>query len=125
MTTPLPKPTGPLLARRNLDLHDKNGIFLSLVEIKIYKPLCWGRKGSWICYYEILGLGTVKLRHAAGADAIQAMLLTFVNIGTHLYASKEAKAGRLKLNGDGNLGFPTFSDEFMGNYPEAILKLYL
>ena len=78
-----------------------------------------------MCYYKILGMGREKLRYAAGADAIQAVSLALVNIGTNIYASPEAKSGLLKWHGAGNLGFPTFDEALIEAPTDSVLRLFL
>jgi len=62
--------------------------------------------GPYRCEYQIVGIGSGKVRYAMGEDSMQALLLALQFIGTDLYTSDEAKAGRLTWFGSPNLGFP-------------------
>jgi len=62
------------------------------------------------CPWRIDGVGSGKLRYAAGIDQVQSLRLALEMIGVTLYASEEYKTGRLKAFADsddhGDLGFP-------------------
>ena len=58
------------------------------------------------CEYQIVGIGSGKVRYAIGADSMQALVLALQKIGADLYASEAAKQGRLTWFGSLDLGFP-------------------
>ena len=64
---------------------------------------------EFFCPYQILGLGNDSIRYAIGMDALQAIEYTMQHVGINLYASKEARSGRLSWEfgrRKGDLGFP-------------------
>jgi hypothetical protein len=119
------KAPGQVLAIRTLEIVGHGSADAALVTIKLYRPLPMERGTSWLCHYEILGIGDEELRYGAGSDPIQAILLTLTNIGAYVYGSDEAKAGKLRWSGDENLGFPVFFPEVITGPSDSILKLFL
>lgn len=62
--------------------------------------------GPYKCEYQIVGIGSGKIRYAMGEDSMQALMLALQTIGTDLYTSGASKEGRLTWLGSPNLGFP-------------------
>ena len=62
--------------------------------------------GPYKCEYQIVGIGSGKVRYAVGVDSMQALVLALKIIGADLYSSEAAKEGRLSWFGSPNLGFP-------------------
>ena len=64
---------------------------------------------SCYCLYQISGIGTEIIRKAWGVDGFQAIQMALLRIGSDLYASDEARSGKLSWdagNVPGDLGFP-------------------
>lgn len=79
--------------------------------IKIGKPEKYPESQDYYCPYQIIGLGSEKVKYAMGIDQIQAIQLTMERIGSVLYTSKEGRENSLRWIGDenGDLGFPVSS----------------
>ena len=91
------------IAKRTLDIAgDPN----RKVTVLIGQPKPDG--DDYRCEFQIIGLSDGKTRssHGMGLDSMQALILTLQLIGTGLYTSDLAKAGRLNWEGSRNLGFP-------------------
>jgi hypothetical protein len=97
------KTVGEVIATRELTLDQSRKI-----TILIGKPQPTPEGIDWYCPFEKLGIGSGRIKHAMGVDAMQALVLVLQMVGTELYTSGEYKAGRLEwdcgVNGD--LGFP-------------------
>jgi hypothetical protein len=78
------------------------------VLVEIGRPLPLGDRRGYRCPYRILGLGKDLLGFGAGADELQALMLTLNKIGAFLYTSSAYQEGRLhRMEAGGrNLGFP-------------------
>lgn len=74
------------------------------VTVSIKRPV--PDDGSYKCEYQIVGIGSGKVRYAMGEDSMQALVLALQTIGADLYTSDAAKEGRLSWFGSPNLGFP-------------------
>jgi hypothetical protein len=72
-----PRPKGVLtaIAARELRAMDSDKI----VEVRLGRPTRAGRK-DWICGFQIIGLNDDRIRRAAGADALQALVLALKGI---------------------------------------------
>lgn len=99
---------GEVIATRNLYLIGSS----SKIEIKIGKPARFSDAFDYYCPYQIIGIGTEKIKYAGGIDAVQALWLALHKIGAELYTSREAKTGLLRWEGDENgiLGFPVMDN---------------
>jgi hypothetical protein len=68
------------------------------------------REGQdFICRYFLVGFGSDKIRHAYGADGIQALFMALRSIATDLYTSQDWKKGNITWEGGvkcGDLGLP-------------------
>jgi hypothetical protein len=93
-----------VIATRSILVKDKE----KKITIIIGKPKQFPDTPDYYCPYQILGIGDEKIRYAAGIDAVQAIQLAMVMIGSDLYTLKEATTGQLRWKGDekGDLGFP-------------------
>jgi hypothetical protein len=89
------------IAMRSLELA---GEILGEVTVGIRHPL--PDRGAYKCEYQIVGIGSGKVRYAMGADSMQALILALQAIGGDLYTSEAAKEGRLTWSSSPNLGFP-------------------
>jgi hypothetical protein len=89
------------IAMRSLDLAGETP---GEVTVRIKRPV--SDDGHYKCEYQIVGIGSGKVRYAAGADGMQALVLALQMIGTDLYTSEAAKEGQLTWFGSPNLGFP-------------------
>jgi hypothetical protein len=79
------------------------------MEVRLFKPT--NEDGMWVCNYEIDWPGVTKRSFAAGAVAIQAILLALKKIGIQLYTSDYHRSGALYWNGSGGgYGFPITSN---------------
>jgi hypothetical protein len=98
------KTVGVVIAIRKLDLSSGKK-----VTVVIGKPRKFRTGIDYYCPYQIRGIGDGLVRYAGGIDPVQALQLTLMQIGAHLYASEEAKAGHLSWEAGstkGDLGFP-------------------
>lgn len=89
------------IAMRSLEL---SGETPGKVTVGISRPV--SDNGPYKCEYQILGIGSGKVRYAMGEDSMQALVLALELIGAHLYTSSAAKEGRLTWFGSRDLGFP-------------------
>src|SRR5580765_7629253 len=75
------------------------------LEIRRFRPV--EESGMWVCRYEIDWPAGTKKSWGAGADGIQALLLTLQKIGIELYTSAYHKNGDLSWGPpDKGYGFP-------------------
>lgn len=96
-----------IIATRTLQLADDSGSSgTAPVVVEIYEPQSGEAEGEFFCWYKICGLGDERLKRCVGVDAVQALLVALVRIGSDLYSRDETKAGRLTWNRDENLGIP-------------------
>jgi hypothetical protein len=89
------------IAMRNLGLAGETP---GEVTVGIKRPV--PDDGPYKCEYQIVGMGSGKVRYAMGEDSMQALVLALQTIGADLYTSEAAKEGRLTWFGSRNLGFP-------------------
>lgn len=92
---------GVVIAQRELSLAQK-----AKISVYIGKPELFPDGNGHYCPYQIIGLGDHKVRYAGGEDAVQALTLALKSVGALLYTSAEGKAGLLRWNDSGDLGFP-------------------
>lgn len=96
-----------IIATRTLQLSEEKGVSESVpVVVEIYEPQSGEAEYEYFCWYKICGLGDERLKRCVGVDAVQALLVALVRIGSDLYSRDETKAGRLTWNQDENLGIP-------------------
>jgi hypothetical protein len=99
---------GTVIARRVLELRGGGSVIVELGKPRRFR----GGAADYYCPVRIRGLGEDYISYASGVDAFQALDLVFTYIGSQLYSSDEAKAGRHSWEGGtvkGDLGFPGFS----------------
>lgn len=89
------------IAMRRLELEGENA---GEVTVGIKRPV--RDDGFYKCEYQIVGVGSGKVRYAAGEDSMQALVLALQMIGADLYTSEAAKKGSLTWFGSPNVGFP-------------------
>ncbi|WP_371816736.1 hypothetical protein [Rhizobacter sp. AJA081-3] len=112
-----------IIAKRTYDLAAESGTGSRPVTLAISEPQREPGSGSYRCFYRIAGLQYPVLRYAAGADAVQALLLATVNAASLLYTSDEWKQGRLTQHGSRNLDLPAISRVFGEAVPDKTLEL--
>lgn len=91
---------GDVIATRTLALDGKDTI-----TVRIGRPVT-EPDGTVFCYYQVLGVGSGRVRRAGGVDEIQALTLAMKIAAADLYASDEGKAGRITWLGEKDLGLP-------------------
>lgn len=72
-------------------------------------PQKFPRETDYFCPYQIVGLGSGRVRRAGGVDAVQALQGALKMIGADIYSSDEARSGRLSWaggSGAAEIGFP-------------------
>lgn len=117
---------GVLIAERVLDLISDDRTTTTRVVVKLGKPKQVPGYSVFQCRFQILGMGTEKIRYGEGADAIQALILALTKIGSLLYTSDESINKRLSWMEMLNLGFPAFVTEHTSYLvPEHAEKLLL
>lgn len=99
---------GPVMATRRVSLTDGKRTTQEIT-IKLGRPKRMPGAADYYCPYQIAGIGSEKIKYAAGIDAFQAIQLAMGRIGTDLWALNQECQGKLRWEGDerGDLGFPT------------------
>jgi hypothetical protein len=95
-----------IIATRTLDVVDDHGRPVRQAFVHIGRP--WQEpSGEWALPYQIVGLSKKEtVYRVLGFDAIQALQGVQSVIGSVLATSEEAEQGRLRWDGDSDLGFP-------------------
>ena len=94
-----------IIASRAIEVLDGNDQLTRKAVVHIGRP--WQEPGGeWALPYQIVGLGDGKVRCVLGFDAIQALQGVHLVIGSILASSDEGEQGRLRWDGDKDLGFP-------------------
>jgi hypothetical protein len=94
------------IATRTLELRHDDGT-TSPVLVRIGRPR--PTAVDYCCDYEIEGLSKKGTLHVFGVDEVQALWLALVGAGLELRSSDEGMQGRITLDGEADLSFP--SDE--------------
>ncbi|HZB90771.1 MAG TPA: hypothetical protein VE397_04970, partial [Stellaceae bacterium] len=116
---------GTVIAKRVLTRSGKRKVIVEIGKPRRFR----GGAPDYYCPFRIRGLGKDFISAGAGVDAVQALELAFVAIGSRLYFSPQGKAGELTWDAGevpGDLGFPLMEiaeDESM--IPERVMHLYL
>jgi hypothetical protein len=78
------------------------------ITVVIGRPEKFPEGEDFYCPYQIVGIGNERISYAGGLDAVQALQLALMKIGTDLYTSPEAQSKQLSWDGGelGDLGFP-------------------
>lgn len=76
-----------------------------LVSVIIGRPKQFPDSDAWYCPYQIIGLGSGRVKYGAGVDAVQALQLVMPMIGVDLFALKQQYECTLVWDED-DLGFP-------------------
>ncbi|MGH9563259.1 MAG: DUF6968 family protein [Terracidiphilus sp.] len=101
-----------VIAERALDAIGDGGSFE--VRVRLGKPTPHP-KGDWACPFQITGIGDEKVRLIFGVDAVQALQLAMVAVGSHL--STHQKKAKLAFLSENHLGFPRTTLEATGSCP--------
>lgn len=100
------KSIGEVIATRKLWVTDQQG-GKHVITVLLGKPEPFSDSSNFYCAYQLLGIGSEKIRYAAGVDGIQAVELALKAIGHELLASSGAKSGNLRwCEDDGSVGDP-------------------
>ena len=103
---------GDVIAVRRLSLaNDPNRTIV--VKMGKPQPLPEALGHDHFCPFQINGVGSEKVKYAAGVDGFQSIELAFRAIEVELALLNRAHDGKLRWEGDehGNLGFP-FRERF-------------
>lgn len=87
--------------------HSKNGEIV--VWVSAPRPTNKRASTDWEAEYQIIGMGSEKIRKSYGVDAVQAITLALSYIATHLYVSEDYQDGCLTWCGSKSgydLGLP-------------------
>ncbi len=77
------------------------------VSVQLGAPQPFDEASGYYCPYRIVGLGSDKIRYAAGVDAFQALRLVMLMIGATIESRAKETGLKLTWEGEENLGFPT------------------
>ena len=99
---------GEIIAVRVLE-YVEQGKEKSSVEVAIGKPRQFPESTDYYVPYRIKGAGIEKLWYAGGVDAVQALQLVMLGIGSDLLVISRKLPGQLQWVGDipGDFGFPS------------------
>ena len=113
---------GTVVARRVLRLSGRNKVI-----VEIGKPRKLRGSSGYFCPFRIRGMGDDFISRSSGEDAAQALELALVDVGSRLYYSEEASAGKLTWDAgqEGDLGFPLMKVTEKGVIPERVGHIYL
>ena len=96
---------GEVIAERHLVRIDREPN--TAIVVVIGKPQAFSNSSDFYCPFQILGIGSEKVKHALGADAIQALQLVMIMIGGDLWTLNKQCGGAIRSqDGSPNLGFP-------------------
>jgi len=97
------------IAVRELSFTERQGSTRN-VKISIGKPEPFPDSEGYYCPFQISGAGSETIRYAAGVDAVQALQLVMVMIGTRLKFLATEIEGEFHWADDkeGGFGFPLF-----------------
>jgi hypothetical protein len=100
-----------VIATRELSLDEPQGI--RKVTVSLGKPEPFPEAEGYCCPFQILGIGSEKVKYAAGIDAVQALQLVMVMIGATLQFLAKEIGGNLQWDGNspGDFGFPISNPE--------------
>jgi hypothetical protein len=98
---------GVVIATRRLVLANDAGRRI-LVKMGKPEPLPDALGDDQYCPFQITGIGTERVKYAAGVDAFQSIELALKMIGAELTRLNQKHGGRLRWECDehGDLGFP-------------------
>src|SRR5580698_10621053 len=102
-----PDTIGEVIAERRLSVEGSlNGI--SAIRVLMGKPERTPNSTDCFCPFQVIGIGSDKVRCAYGIDEFQAIQLAMAGIGAYLDSLNEAEGKHLRWEGDelGDLGFP-------------------
>jgi len=97
---------GQVIAERKYSLLTSSGAKEEVI-VRIGVPQESPDRRDFFCPFEIVGLGTPKIKCAFGIDAVQALQLTLKIVGAEMYHHRKQFGDGLYLFEEGdNLGFP-------------------
>jgi hypothetical protein len=108
---------GTIIAERHLRVSGHPELDVR-VRMGAPRPLPDAPYGDYYCPYQIVGVGTEKVRYAGGVDAIQALELALHILPTELDALRQEYPGlRWADAPDGDYGFSHAVSRFIENGP--------
>ncbi|MGH9804248.1 MAG: DUF6968 family protein [Candidatus Acidiferrales bacterium] len=101
------KDVGEVIAVRKLHVVEE-GKGSREIEVKIGKPVPYPFEDDYYCPFQVVGVGSERVRYAVGIDAVQALQLVMVALGSELYCLNRDSGGSLHWDagGEGDFGFP-------------------
>lgn len=99
-------PLGEVIASRDLEFVHQDGRKES-VRVFVGKPVAGDDEHQWWCPYVIKAESFEKSFRSAGAESMQALLLTVYIISVELEALARRYNGAFTYFGKGDLGFPS------------------
>jgi hypothetical protein len=106
---------GVLIAERRLRVSGRPELDVR-VRLGTPRPFSDAPHGDYYCPYQIVGLGTEKVRYVGGVDALQALELAMHILPTELDALREDHPGLGWANApDGEYGFSHAVSKFAEN----------
>lgn len=98
---------GDVIAERRFSLTTRDGQ-QTVVTVKLGKPVEFDDGTGYYAPFQLTGIGSEKIKYAAGVDAVQALQLAMKMIGANLNALRDPDSVELEWEaGDkGDLGFP-------------------
>jgi hypothetical protein len=94
-----------VIATRTLQVLDAQGSLVRTVQILIGRPTA-EQTGEWGCPYQILGIEDESIYRVYGTDSLHAIQCALTVIGGTLLGTEEGETGRLRWQGEHDLGFP-------------------
>jgi hypothetical protein len=98
---------GEEIAIRELQWQGSDGSH-GAVKVRIGKPQQFEDSVDFYCPVQVIGIGAADVKYAAGADAIQAILLALRMLRVELETRQMEHSGQLTWLGDRSLGLDLF-----------------
>ena len=101
------KEIGELIAVRRLFVQEQDGSNREVL-VKFGKPVPFPGSEDYYCPFQIVGIGSERVRYAGGVDAVQAIQLVMVALGAELFHLNKHCKGRLHWEAGevSDFGFP-------------------
>jgi len=93
---------GEVIATRKLTLD--GGTEVTVHVGRPCSPPEWN--SNFYCPYQIIGLGSERVRRVGGVDSMQALVLALEAIGADFYAYNKLQANKISWFDQSDLGFP-------------------